>query len=232
MDTNLSRADEFVSALDEHAQLFDIHLNAPVITRLREYYELVMHWNTRLHLVGPCSAAEFATRHVLESLLASKYLPEGARVVDVGSGGGLPIVPCLIARPDIRAALVESSKKKAVFLREAAIRLGLIDRTTVIAERFERIEAPEADYVTCRALERFVEILPVLLEWTSGARLRLLFGGENLREQIEKLVLTYEAVRLPCSARRFLFVVRGGLKQEGPAQKPQVEPGLRTSVDD
>ena len=44
---------------------------------------------------------------------------------DIGSGGGLPIIPCLIARPDLEATLIESSQKKVVFLREALNRLGL-----------------------------------------------------------------------------------------------------------
>src|SRR5947207_5674331 len=137
MDRNSSRTDEFTSALAESAPLYGVRLSAQAIQQLQDYYELLMFWNARLHLVAPCSPAEFATRHVLESLLAVEYLSENARVVDVGSGAGLPIIPCLIARADIRATLIESSKKKAVFLREAVRRLGVNERAKVIGERFE-----------------------------------------------------------------------------------------------
>lgn len=203
-----SLAEEFAGALENNAPLYDIHLNEQTILRLRDYYELVMAWNRRLHLVAPCSPAEFATRHVLESLLALRYLTEGGRITDVGSGAGLPVIPCLIARPDLRATLIESSPKKAVFLREALRQFMARDAGGVIAERFERTGAPETDFITCRALDRFTEIFPQLVEWAPPLSTLLLFGGETLREQIEKASLDYQALRVPQSERRFLFVVQ------------------------
>ncbi|PYT04797.1 MAG: hypothetical protein DMF65_01410, partial [Acidobacteria bacterium] len=118
-ERKLSPPDEFDKALAAHAPVFGVSLSEDERARLREYFELVSSWNRRLHLVAPCAPAEFATRHVLESLLAVRFIARGASLVDVGSGAGLPIVPCLVVRPDIKAVLVESSKRKAVFLREA-----------------------------------------------------------------------------------------------------------------
>jgi 16S rRNA (guanine527-N7)-methyltransferase len=207
MDRNLSQTDEFSGALEEHAPLYDVQLTAPDIARLREYYEQVMTWNTRLHLVAPCSPAEFATRHVLESLLALAHLPRVAHVLDVGSGAGLPVIPCLIVRVDLRATLFESSQKKAVYLRETLRRLGVNERTEVIAERFEKMDAPEADSVTCRALDRFAEMFSKIVEWSPATSTLLLFGGEALREQIEKAGLPYKTVHVPESERRSLFIV-------------------------
>jgi len=83
---------------------FDLDLPAETVTRLGDYYSLLTRWNDRLHLVAPCSPEEFATRHVLESLLLLKHLPDGAKVADIGSGAGLPIIPCLLARQDRLAA--------------------------------------------------------------------------------------------------------------------------------
>jgi 16S rRNA (guanine527-N7)-methyltransferase len=208
MERKSSHADEFVSALEKHAPLYDVQLSVPAITHLREYYELVIAWNARLHLVAPCSPAEFATRHVLESLLALPHLSEDARVVDVGSGAGLPIIPCLIMRPRLRATLIDSSQKKAIFLRETLQRVGAYEAAKVIAGRFEKTPAPEADYITCRALDRFTEMLPNLVEWSSRVNTLLLFGGDTLREQIENLALNYQAILIPQSERRFLFIVK------------------------
>src|ERR1700754_1765197 len=92
---------------------FNLDLPAETVTQLGEYYSLLTRWNDRLHLVAPCSPEEFAVRHVLESLMLLQHLPPNARVADIGSGGGLPIIPCLIARPDLHATLIESSQKKA-----------------------------------------------------------------------------------------------------------------------
>jgi 16S rRNA (guanine527-N7)-methyltransferase len=204
---NVTPADEFVKALEAHAPRFDFAATPDVIAGLRAYFEIVMRWNPRLHLVAPCAPAEFAVRHVLESLLAAPHVAEGARLVDVGSGAGLPAVPCLVARPDLRALLVESSRKKAVFLREALTEVGRSDKAEVLAERFERVPPPEADALTCRALERFTELIPTLLSWSSRVGKLLLFGGRSLGAELEKTGLTFSSVLVPESERRFLFVV-------------------------
>ena len=204
----LSPPDEFDKALAAHAPAFGVSLSEDERARLREYFGLVWSWNKRLHLVAPCPPAEFATRHVLESLLAVRFIARGAALFDVGSGAGLPIVPCLVVRPDLKAVLVETSKRKAVFLREALRRLDRQGAARVVAERFEKTEPPAADFLTCRALERFTEVLPSLVEWASRVPTLLLFGGETLRERLEVIGLTFEAVHVPESERRFLFVVR------------------------
>ena len=199
---------EFDATLETHAARYGVELGAQERARLGTYYEHLSKWNARLHLVAPCAPAEFATRHVLESLMAIRYLCEGARVCDVGSGGGLPIIPCLVVRTDLRATLVEASTKKAVFLREALRHLELQDRAEVLAERFERTSVPEADAVTCRALERFTEMYPRLVRWSPPASRLLFFGGAALRELIEsdENIRAFTAIKMPESEGRFLFV--------------------------
>jgi 16S rRNA (guanine527-N7)-methyltransferase len=202
-----SQVTEFKESLQAHAGAYRVTLTPETIQRLGEYYAVLAAWNTRLHLVSFRSPNEFATRHVLESLLLLRYLPEGASVADVGSGGGLPIIPCLIARSDLRAELVEASKKKAVFLREVLREKLTKERARVIAERFENIVTPEVDFVSCRALERFESMLPRLMKWAPTPSTLLLFGGEGLGRLIEDLRLSSERILLPNSARRFLFIV-------------------------
>src|ERR1043165_3628315 len=114
-----SGMNRFEQSLVSNMGSFNLDLPSETITRLGEYYSLLTRWNDRLHLVAPCEPEEFAVRHVLESLLLLTHLPQNATVADVGSGGGLPIIPCLIARPDLEATLIESSQKKVIFLREA-----------------------------------------------------------------------------------------------------------------
>ncbi len=182
-------------------------MSAQARARLADYFKHLTAWNARLHLVAPCSPAEFATRHVLESLLALPYLPENARVADVGSGAGLPIIPCLIMRPDINATLIESSPKKAIFLREALRVVGMRGAARVVSERFENTGTPQADVITCRALDRFGEMFRKLVAWSPPESGLLLYGGHNIREQIESNALAYTAVRIPESEQRFLFVI-------------------------
>src|SRR5918993_514750 len=144
-ERKLTPRGEFDKALAERAGRFGVELGEEARARLGDYFELVGAWNPRLHLVAPCPPAEFATRHVLESLTALPFIRPGATVLDVGSGAGLPAIPCLVVRPDLKAVLFEASQKKSVFLREALSRLGLAGRARVVAERFEKAAPPDAD---------------------------------------------------------------------------------------
>ena len=202
-----SQTEKFRETLESEASGYGVLLAPAVLDALEKYFELLNVWNARVHLVAPCSPQEFATRHILESLLLLKHLPNNARIAEVGAGAGLPIIPCLLVRPDLRAVLIEASQKKAVFLREALSRTGIADRATVIAERFESVPAPEVGFVTCRALERFEEMLPHLLSWAPATATLLLFGGKRLERKMESLGVTSSAELMPRSQARFLFVV-------------------------
>ena len=206
MTASSSQVGEFREALESEAGVYQTKITVEAIERLSQYYVLLTKWNPRLHLVAPCSPREFATRHVLESLMLLPHLPQAAKVADIGSGAGLPIIPCLIARPDITATLIESSKKKAVFLREALNRTET-KSATVIAERFEETATPDVCFITCRALEQFAAKLAKLIEWSPHAITLLLFGGEELRKRIDEQGLGYSVVSLPNSNRRFLFTI-------------------------
>jgi 16S rRNA (guanine527-N7)-methyltransferase len=191
----------FAEALKSNQSAFDVDLASEAFSGLSAYYSLLTRWNTRLHLVAPCSAEEFATRHILESLMLLKHLPAKAKIADIGSGAGLPIIPCLIARPDLHATLIESSQKKSVFLREA---LNTVARTAVIITRpFEEVPPPDVSFVTCRALDQFIEKVPDIIQWAPPGSSLLFFGGETLRAKLRKETQEY---KIPLSERRFLFV--------------------------
>src|SRR6266850_2228606 len=189
----------FSQALRNHAAEFGIQLDADDVRRLSNYYELLLTWNNRLHLVAPCSPEEFASRHILESLILVSHLPHGAKVADVGSGGGLPILPCLIARPDLTATLIESSRRKAVFLREALNKTATAHLAAIVARPFEEVTAPAVDFVTCRALDRFVQKVSRLIEWTPVNSSLLLFGGEGLIDQLQHAGVRFSKLLIPNS---------------------------------
>jgi 16S rRNA (guanine527-N7)-methyltransferase len=200
-------AKRFREVLDAESATYRVTLAAEALEGLTQYYELLHAWNPRLHLVAPTSPQEFATRHVMESLLLLQHLPQRAHVADIGSGAGLPMIPCLIARPDIQAVLIEASKKKAVFLREALNKTSTAKQATVIAERFESIPAPDVGFLTCRALERFETMLPRLIEWAPAKATLLLFGGEGLGRRLEDCGFAATSILIRKSSRRFLFVL-------------------------
>lgn len=145
-------------------------------------------------LIGPREVDRLWERHILNSAVVAELLPEGARVVDVGSGAGLPGIPLAIARPDLELTLLEPMARRVAWLTECVDALGL--KVTVVRGRAE--EGPvlarlsDSDVVTARAvapLERLTRwCLPLL---RPGGRLVAL-KGESAAEELER---DAEAVR-------------------------------------
>ena len=198
-----TEVEQFRRALVLNSGEFGIEFQSEHLKRLISYYELLLKWNPKLHLVAPCSPEEFAVRHILESLTLLTHLPANARVADVGTGAGLPIVPCLLMRDDLRGVLIESSQRKAAFLKEALRPLSP-NRTQLIVARFEDVACPDVAFITCRALDKFSELLPKLIGWAPLKSTYLLFAGETLLDQIRQLLPVSAIERIPGSEKRFL----------------------------
>jgi 16S rRNA (guanine527-N7)-methyltransferase len=136
-------------------------------------------------LIGPREVPRLWERHVLNSAAVAEAVPEGARVVDVGSGAGLPGIPLALARPDLRMTLVEPMARRVEFLEEVVGELGAAWR--VVRGRAEERSVVTAvgpvDVVTARA----VAALPRLVGWCRGllrpgAQLVALVGARALQE--------------------------------------------------
>jgi 16S rRNA (guanine527-N7)-methyltransferase len=117
-------------------------LDARACDALTAYADLLFTWNRRINLTAVASGDELIDRHFVDAFATAGFLPVGARVVDVGSGGGLPAVPLAIVRTDAQVDMFESTAKKVAFLRTVARELGLSARLRVHGER---LELPVAD---------------------------------------------------------------------------------------
>ncbi len=107
------------------------------------YIALLERWNRAFNLTAVRNLAEMIPRHLLDSLSVSAYL-KGERVLDVGTGAGLPGIPLAIARPEIRFTLLDSNGKKTRFVRQAVIELGL-----------KNVQVEQMRVESCRPAERF-----------------------------------------------------------------------------
>ncbi len=197
---------EIGEAIRTNQNAFGVEVAEEKIGRLADYYRLIQEINPILHLVAPCSAEEFAIRHILESLMLLEYLPEAAKFADVGTGAGLPSIPCLIVREDLFAFLIESKQKKIGFLKPALQTMLLSPRARVIHRQFDEVKEDDFSFVTCRALDKFTEKLPRIVKW-SGMRKKILFGGPALEEALNSLKLGFEKRLIPMSERRYIFIV-------------------------
>ena len=196
-----------IKALRIHQSVFGLDLTDETINRLAAFYEIVGEHNQMLHLVAPCTPEEFAIRHILESLVLLEYLSENAKFADVGSGAGLPSIPCLIVRRDLAAVLIESKEKKTRYLEHTLSQLELTERAVVFNKQFEEVRDKDFDTVTCRALDKFSDKLPRLLKW-SGDRRKVLFGGPTLREALKQVRIQFEERLIPMSEQRYVFYIK------------------------
>ena len=110
------------------------------------------------------------THHILDSLAAvpifKRYVFEGAKVLDVGSGGGLPAIPLAIACPDVSVSLVETVGKKTAFLTQVALSLKL-KNVKVFNSRVENLKNLSFDVISSRAfssLENFINLSSHLIK--------------------------------------------------------------------
>jgi 16S rRNA (guanine527-N7)-methyltransferase len=140
---------------EEAAELLAV--SRETLDRLNTYLVLLARWQRVVNLVGPSTLADPWRRHVLDSGQLWRHWPAGAlRLVDLGSGGGLPgLVLAILGAPD--AHLIESDRRKASFLREAARACGVA--VTVHAARIEEVPPLAADVVTARALAPLAGLL-------------------------------------------------------------------------
>ena len=149
--------DDFKRILTDTLSEADIELDAQAIDRLCKYYELLAEWNAKMNLTSITEPREAALKHFADSLmpLRSCELPEGASVIDVGTGAGFPGLPLKIARPDLRLTLLDSLSKRLSFLDEVCAQLGLTDVQTVHsrAEDGARTELRDSfDFAFARAV--------------------------------------------------------------------------------
>lgn len=132
------------------------------------YTSLVSHWNTIINLVSPLDVDNLLNNLIVQSVqpLSKEPVPAGARVLDVGSGAGIPGFPLKFARPDIKLTLIESRRKKTLFLNRVVQDLELKD-VEVVRSRLEEISTRQDwqaafDLITTRGTGRAPDLYPLM----------------------------------------------------------------------
>jgi len=128
-------------------------VGADAQARLLAYLRLLDKWNRTHNLTAIREPDRMVTHHLLDSLAVLPHLParSGLRLIDIGSGGGLPGIPLAIVRPDWQFALLDSNFKKATFLRQAAIELPLPNAEVVAVRVQDYVPAAGFDIAISRA---------------------------------------------------------------------------------
>ncbi|MCZ6460073.1 MAG: 16S rRNA (guanine(527)-N(7))-methyltransferase RsmG, partial [Gammaproteobacteria bacterium] len=106
------------------AQLLGVELSSTQVDLLADYVALLKQWNKRINLLSRRDTERIWPRHVLDSLSILPFI-RGPRILDLGSGGGLPGIPLAIAAPQHTFTLLDRSDRKTRFLEHVVLRLGL-----------------------------------------------------------------------------------------------------------
>ena len=139
--------------------------------------------------IGPREVPRLWERHLLNCAVIGDVMPEGARVIDVGSGAGLPGIPLAIARPDLDITLIEPLLKRSNYLSEVKELLGL-DNVTVIRGRAEEGPVKKAvkgaDIVTSRAVAPLGKLAKWSLPVVKVGGEMIALKGESVYEELER----------------------------------------------
>ncbi len=162
-----------------------IELPGPQVELLDRYCRLVWEWNEKLNLTRHTGYEKFVARDLVDSLALAGFLQQGERVLDVGTGGGVPGVVLAVLRPDLKVTLAESVAKRAKAVADIVEKLGLA--VPVEAARAEEILAERSfNTLVIRAVARLAKLLRWFKpHWGRFDRLMLVKGPSWVDERGE-----------------------------------------------
>ncbi len=170
---------------------WNLGLSDTQINQFVRYAEMLAEWNaTRMNLTRLVSPQDIAVKHFLDSLALLTVVrpPQNARVLDVGTGAGLPGLALKIVRPDLRVTLMDGTAKKLTFCRAVADELGLENIETIHARAQDAARRPDLaghfDWVVARAVAPLDRLLPWLAPFAAPHGLLLSLKGMAADEEM------------------------------------------------
>ncbi|MEW6686471.1 MAG: 16S rRNA (guanine(527)-N(7))-methyltransferase RsmG [Candidatus Edwardsbacteria bacterium] len=185
--------DELISGIN----LLQIYLTPEQIELFLEYAKELREWNKQINLISRRDIKNLIPHHFLDSLSALRYLRQWIaekifepKVIDIGSGGGLPGIPLKIACPEIHLTLLESITKKAKFLEYIVKHLNLqnVEVINLRAEEFLKNQnyRGQYDFALARAVAKLKELLKWSFPLLRGEGILIAYKTDKIREEIKQ----------------------------------------------
>ena len=176
--------------LNEEALRFGINLDETALNRFDIYARELVSWNEKINLTAITDPDGILIKHFVDSLSIFKYVdfPTGAKVIDVGTGAGFPGIPILIARPDIKLTLLDSTAKKLNVINDILSKLSL--EAQIVHMRAEEAGQNKEfrekfDFATARAVANLRELSEYCLPFVKVGGSFISMKGAKAGEEID-----------------------------------------------
>ncbi|MCL2664270.1 MAG: 16S rRNA (guanine(527)-N(7))-methyltransferase RsmG [Defluviitaleaceae bacterium] len=151
------------------------------------YKNFLLERNKVMNLTSVTSEPDFTAKHFTDSLALFALPQKSARVIDVGTGAGLPGIPLAITRPDVHVTLLDSTGKKINFVREAAALLGLANVDCVCARAEDHVKNGHAyDMSVSRAVAKLNKLAAFMLPLTAPGGMMVAMKGQRILDELNE----------------------------------------------
>jgi len=200
--TSVAHAPTHDADLAQGITALGLALDATQRAKLTGYLALLSKWNKTYNLTAIREPQRMVTHHLLDSLAVVPHLPatSGLRILDVGSGGGVPGIPLAIARPDAHVVMIDSNHKKAAFLMQAAIELKLPNSESHAVRVEDFVPALPFDIVISRAFSELGAFAAVAARHLASHGQMFAMKGVHPDEELATLPPHYTVLAKPSLA--------------------------------
>ena len=214
----------FAQTVEKHIKQTGVELDEEMLDMLTDYYEVVVRSNANINLTAITDPVEFATKHIIDSLMLSSFLEGDTRdrLIDVGTGAGMPAIPLAITHPDHRFAVIDSQNKRFEFVKFATVRVNVcnIHIGRMRAEEAGRLALyrEQFEFATARAVAPLNVLTEYCMPMVKMDGCFLAMKGDNFQEEIDgaknaifQLGGRFEEVKeykLPSGEKRSIVVIR------------------------
>ena len=166
-----------------------INLSEIQLKQFYNYINLLIEWNEKINLTAITEPDEVILKHFVDSLTIAKYIPDGTKIVDVGTGAGFPGIPLKIYRQDIEITLLDSLQKRINFLNEVIRELNL-EKIETVHSRVEdfgkdKMYREKFDIATSRAVANLATLSEYLLPLVKVGGKVISMKGSLIEEELE-----------------------------------------------
>ena len=209
--------EKFVKTLKEH---FGLDLSLKSQQKFRRYLDELLSWNKRINLISrKKEKPEDVYRHFVDSLLIFKAvrISESAKVLDLGSGAGFPAIPVKIVREDLNVTMIESIRKKVLFLKKVIELLELKD-ATVFQDRTEKLQSRSEfiesfDFITAKAFGKLKQMIYAAYPFLKQNGILVAYKGSSYRSEIIELLKEPRNLQLQIKDIKFLEIPEYEIKR-------------------